>query len=206
MSIHAKRSPLRTFAPLAALVALALVSAACPDSLAQLCPTGSVQAGVFNTTLVYAPPAGDDSQCLITRDVNDGGALDASLASGAQTFTSVICSGIDPDAGPTVYLALPTIVRASTLGDGGTFSFSSNSLVSGTACGCNIFVSETISGQLIPTTPDASVVINADGGLPSLASFIGTVVDEVDAGDDAGVQCDCNLPCDLQYALTGSAY
>ncbi len=191
---------------LAACAALALTTIGCPDNLARLCPAGSVQAGVFNTSLVYAPPATDTDQCIISRDAIDGGPADASLASRPQTFSSVICTAVDVDGGPIVYLALPTLVRASTLGDGGTFSFSSVSLIGGTSCACNIYVTETISGRLVPSLPDASVALIGDAGLPPLAAFTGSVIDVIDAGDDAGVPCNCNVPCDLQYSLTGSAY
>jgi hypothetical protein len=199
--------PLRALAPALCLAAVAFTAAGCPDTLSQLCPAGSQQAGVFNTTLTFN--AADPQQCYYGVD---GGVPDASLAAtgadaGPETFSSVICSGFDPnDGGPLVYLALPQIVRASTLGPGGTFSFSTSSLVTGTACGCNILVEETIAGQLTPTVADTPVQVNIDGGLPSISGFTGTVVDLVDGGDDAGVSCSCNLPCDLQYTLSGATF
>ncbi len=202
-----KPGPLRALAPLLVLAAIALTAAGCPDSLSQLCPANSQQAGVFNTTLTFN--AADPAQCYYAPD---GGIPDASLAAtgadaGPETFTAVICSGFDVnDGGPLVYLALPSMVWNSPLGDGGTFNFNTTSLVGGTACGCNILVDETIAGQLQPTALDASVQLSADGGLPSLSGFTATVVDQIDGGDDAGVACSCNVPCDLQYTFSGTAY
>ena len=137
----------------------------------------------------------------------DGGTPAASLAAtgtdaGPVSFSAAICSCYDDAGVATVYLALPSIVRGSSLGAGGTFSFGTTSIVQGTACGCDIYVAETISGSLTGTT-DAGVSLNADGGLPTLLGFSGTVVDQIsDNNADAGATCSCNLPCDLQYTMS----
>jgi hypothetical protein len=202
----AKSAPhLRWLAP---LLGVAVVAAACSNNLGALCLPGTEQAGVFITSLTFVP---DSKQCFYS---TDGGTPAASLAAtgtdaGPVSFSAAICSGYDDAGVATVYLALPAIVRGSPLGAGGTFSFGTTSIVQGTACGCDIYVAETISGSLTGTT-DAGVTLNGDGGLPTLLGFRGTVVDQItdnaaaDAGTDAGAgaTCSCNLPCDLQYTLS----
>jgi hypothetical protein len=201
-------SLLRAGAPALALLAVAAIASSCSDSLGQLCPAGSQQAGVFNTSLTFN--GNDPQQCYYS---TDGGPLDASLSAtggadaGPDTFSAAICTGLDVDGGPLVYFALPSYVRVATLG--GTFDFVTNSVVTGTACTCDIVVNETIAGQLSPLNPGETLALSADGGLPPISGFTGTVVDQVvvsDAGPDAGQGCTCNLPCDLQYTLTGASF
>jgi len=203
---------LRTLAPALVLALLAFTVTGCPDDTGQLCPAGTQQAGVFNTSLTFN--SNDPQQCYYSLD---GGVPDASLAAtgpdaGPDTFTSAICSGFDVDGGPLIYFAVPALVRYGTPGDAGAFFFETQSLVTGTACGCDIYVTEQINGTLTPLAAGGSVQIDADGGLPPLGGFTGTVVDQidnVDAGNDptpSTATCSCNLPCDLQYTLAGTPF
>jgi hypothetical protein len=195
---------LRVLAPALVLGSIALAQANCSDSQSVLCPPGSQQAGVFSTTLSFNTT--DPNQCYY----GDGGSPpDASLSASPAAFTSAICSGFGIDGGPVVYLALPAFDRESDLGAGGTFTFGATGsdggplIVTGTSCGCNVAVVETITGTLTPSTPGSPITVNADGGLSPISGFSGTVVDQIADGDDAGSNCTCNLPCDLQYALSG---
>src|SRR4051812_7253797 len=154
--------PLSSIARLAPAAVLVAFVAGCPDSLSQLCNApGAVTAGTFNLALTLQPSA---SQCVVL----DGGAP-VLLPDGGSQFGNValltgsLCTGPEPDAGPTLKLslALPNqVTRYSTLGRNGEFTFgtTSNQNVTQTPCGCSVNYTETISGILVPAG-DASVQI-----------------------------------------------
>ncbi|MBS2025407.1 MAG: hypothetical protein JST92_23655 [Deltaproteobacteria bacterium] len=184
----------------AVVLAGAAAIAACQDSFNPVCPTGTRNEGSFLATFTPLPAATD---CRITSD-SDGGALDASLASTPAAVNTTICSLPPPDGGtPTVYMEFNSnLPRVSTLDDGGTFVFTSSTTISGSACVCNIDVTETISGTLLPADgTDAAVTFDVDaGGFTPMRGFTATIVDAVDGG--AG--CHCNIPCSIQYRLDGT--
>jgi len=189
-------SPLRKVAPL--LAALAFSSLACPDTIGQLCPTGTSTAGQFTVTLTLQHPP---DTCAITQDA-DGGALDGSLGAESQKFGATLCSGLAGDGGALVYLAvLNHGTRQSPLGADAGFMFSSSSTsVLGTACNCALDINESINGNLYG--PDGGVSPDADGGLANVVAIGGTLVDRVAPSSDAG-GCWCNVPCALSYSLSG---
>ena len=127
---------------------------------------------------------------------------------GPETFSAAICSSLNSDGGaPLFYFAVAADVRGAPLSNGVfTYQAPDASDVIGTPCGCDILVNETVSFTVAGDgLGDAAVAINQDGGLPQITSFNGTVDDQVAIApeDDAG-SCLCNLPCDLQYSITGT--
>jgi len=185
------------------LAALAFCALACPDTLGQLCPAGTVSAGQFNVTLTLQAQS---NSCVVTDD-GDGGPADGSLGSSTpQMFAATLCSGL-ADGGTHVLLAVAQHgVRDSVLGPDAGFVFSSLSTnVQGTVCRCPLDVQETISGNLFG--PPTGITPDSDGGLSNVVAIGGTVVDSVAAsppagGADAG-HCSCGLPCAVTYTLAG---
>jgi hypothetical protein len=194
-------APARSRAPLAALVLLGAVAAGCPETIGQLCPTGTKQEGTFTTTITAR---NDGHDCRVVRTA-DAGSADASLFISSQTFDAALCSSTQDDGGQVLWFALPARLRASPLGDGGTFAFSTpDTTFDIPACNSPLVVAERIEGALIPTDADASVVIGPNG-LPSLKGFTGVVYDRADAGAsyDGGAYF-CNTPCTTTYDMTGT--
>jgi hypothetical protein len=184
--------------PTAAAIAWAV---ACQDNLAQLCPPNSTPSGNFNLTLdAQVSP----NQCKVVRTA-DGGPADADVAANPGVQLATICEGPDDAGNPTVYLAVPDRgVRGSPLGPDASFSFSSTApKVSQTACACEVDIHETINGNLVPAG-DGGIQVQPDGGLSGIAGITGTLVDQVSSSSSADAGCLCNVPCDLQYHLTGT--
>jgi hypothetical protein len=185
------------FRPAACVLALvAAVSVGCPDNIAQLCPAGSKSAGTFLLGLTFQPGAADE--CRVNKTL-DGGPADASLAATSPTpRDSAICVA-QGDGGATVFLALADSVRSSPLGDGGSFTFTTSTIVDNSACACSLTVSETITGALVSAS-DGGITYDPDAGLSPIRGYAGAVVD----GVDGGPQCHCNVPCSLRYNMTGT--
>lgn len=197
------RDPRRA-APLAVLIALGAAVAACPDTLAALCPADTRQEGIY--TVVLTPDSGAN-ECKITGD-GDGGSLDASLfaTNPAPTFSAALCSSRFDDGGARVWLAIAAPQqRWSPLGPGGTFTWSTATTFVETHCSCPIYVQEQIVGRLLPAQDDGGTDLG-DAGLPPLKGFTAQVSDMVDAGGPApdGGPCLCNLPCTTNFDLTAT--
>ncbi|GAC1347901.1 MAG: hypothetical protein NVS2B9_14010 [Myxococcales bacterium] len=180
------------------LTLCAVLHAGCADNVAQLCPPGSKPAGSFSVALTFQAGRADECRVIAAAD---GGAIDASLATTPSPRDSALCFA-DGDAGPILYLALSDSVRASPLGDGGSFTFTSSTQVEKSACSCPLNVDETISGQLAGSG-DGGVVYSSDGGLSPIRGFSGVVADAV-SSPDGGPPCRCNVPCALRYDLAGT--
>jgi hypothetical protein len=180
------------------LLLAAVLSAGCPDNIAQLCPAGSKSAGSFTLGLKFQ--TGLPDECKIT-SLPDGGTLDASvsLATTPAPRDSALCVS-DSDAGPVLYLALSDSLRSSPLGDGGAFTFTSSTTVANTACVCSLSLTETIAGQL-SATGDGGITYTPDGGLTAVGGYSGVVTDAVDGSVP---DCHCNVPCTLRYDVTGT--
>ncbi len=192
---------LRHRAPLLALALLAAAAAGCPETISQLCPTGTKQEGTFSTTITAR---NDGNDCRVVRTA-DAGSADASLFISGRTFDAALCSSTQADGGPVLWFALAVKLRASPLGDGGTFSFNSDiPTFDVAACNSPLTITERIEGTLIPSDADASVVLGPTG-LPSLKGFTGVVYDAVDAGPayDGGAHF-CNTPCTTTYDMTAT--
>ena len=195
------RNEVRSRAPALALALLGAVAAGCPETLSQLCPAGTKQEGTFSTTITVR---NDGNDCRVVRTA-DAGFADASLFIASQIFDAALCSSMQVDGGPVLWFALPAKVRASPLGDGGTFSFSAdNPTFDVPACNSPLTITERIEGTLLPTDADASVVLGP-AGLPSLKGFTGVVYDSIAAGPafDGGAYL-CNTPCTTTYDLTAT--
>jgi hypothetical protein len=193
--------PARRSAPLAALVLLGAAAAGCPETIDQLCPTGTHQEGTFSTTITVR---NDGKDCRVVRTA-DAGSADASLFISTETFNAALCSSTQADGGPVLWFALAAKLRTSPLGDGGTFVFSADTPTFDVpACNSPLTISERIEGTLIPSDADASVVLGPSG-LPSLKGFTGVVYDSVDAGPayDGGAYL-CNTPCTTTYDMTAT--
>jgi len=189
----------------ALLLALALASAGCPDSLGRRCPSSSLPSGNFDLalSLQHTP-----DECLVVR-TTDGGPLpaDGSIVQD-QKVQSTLCAGPSDagtaDAGAAVYLVVANsdVIRQSPLDPDGGFSFVSPPLIGAqTLCGCVADVSETISGSL-QGGGATGFTLGPDGGLiPQPTGITGAVSQTLVS--DAG-NCLCNLPCAEHYTLTGT--
>jgi hypothetical protein len=175
---------------------VATLSAGCPDKLAQLCPDGSKSAGSFTLALKFQ--TGQPDECRVITPLADGGSLDASLANTPAPRDSALCVAAG-DAGTILYLALSDSVRSSPLGDGGSFTFTSSTVIENTACVCPVTLSETIAGQLT-AAGDGGIAYTPDGGLTAVVGYAGVVTDAVDGGPG----CRCPMPCSLRYDVTGT--
>ena len=183
------------------LLALALASAGCPDSLERHCPSSSLPSGNFQLTLSLQHTP---DECVLVRSADGSpGPADGSIVPSAQNVQSTLCAG-PSDAGATLYLLVANsdVLRQSPLDPDGGFSFVSPPLVGAqTLCGCPADVSETISGSLVGggTT---GFTLGPDGGLvPQPTEIDGAVLQTLVS--DAG-NCLCKLPCAEHYTLTGT--
>jgi hypothetical protein len=189
-------------APEAVVLALALASAGCPDSLARRCPPTSLPSGNFELalTLQHTP-----DECVLNRSP-DGGPppADGSIVPPLQNVQSTLCAG-NTDAGATVYLVVANsdVIRQSPLDPDGGFTFVSPQLVAAqTLCGCAADVNETISGTLVGGGA-TGFTLGPDGGLvPQPTGMDGMVLQTLNTAD-AGA-CLCAMPCGEHYMLTGT--
>jgi hypothetical protein len=188
--------------PEAVVLALAVASAGCPDSLGQRCPPTSLPSGNFELSLTLQHTA---DECVVTRNP-DGGPppADGSIVPPLQRVQSTLCAG-NADAGATVYLVVANsdVIRQSPLDADGGFTFVSPPLIGAqTLCGCTADVNETISGTLVGggTT---GFTLGSDGGLvPQPTGMDGMVLQTLTTAD-AGA-CLCSIPCAEHYTLTGT--
>ena len=194
-----RRAPFFALAP--ALAMIGAVAAGCPETIDQLCPTGTHQEGTFSTSITAR---NDGSDCRVVRTA-DAGSADASLFIRSQTFNAALCSSTQADGGPLLWFALPAKLRVGPLGDGGSFAFGTdNTWLNIPDCNAPLLFTERIEGTLLPTDADASVVLGPTG-LPSLKGFTGVVYDSADGGPayDGGVKL-CNTPCTTTYDMTAT--
>ncbi len=173
--------------PEAIVLALALASAGCPESLARRCPSNSLPSGNFELALTLQHTA---DECVLKRSP-DGGP------------PPILCAGV-ADAGPTLYLVVAnsSVVRQSPFDPDGGFSFVSPPLIQAqTLCGCLADVNETISGMLLGAGA-GGFALGPDGGMdPQPTGIDGSVVQTLTT--DAG-GCLCDLPCAEHYTLIGT--
>ena len=82
------------------------------------------------------------------------------------------------------------------------FHFVSDSVVAqGTLCECDLAVTESLDGYLLPTP----FALLPDGGLPPVNGLTATLADSVsDAG--SGAPCVCATPCTVSYAISGTPF
>ena len=72
----------------------------------------------------------------------------------------------------------------------------------GTACVCDVLISETFEGYLLTGGPFA---LRPDGGLPLVSALSATLTDRLtDAG--AGTDCLCAMPCSATYSVAGAPF
>ena len=182
-----------------ALAALGL--AGCPSGVGQLCPPGTKSVGSFSVALNFQ--TGHPDECRVTSDT-DGGPLDASIATTPAPQNGAVCIG--PDGGQVIVtLAVDeaggVAQNSGVLGDGGTFTFNGvPTVVPNTACICTPQLIETITGRLLPASPDGGISWDPDAGLSPISGFTGLVTDALDGGPD----CHCNVPCTLYFGLVGT--
>lgn len=186
-----------------AFALLALVCTACPDQIGQQCPAASSAVGSFTIALAPQHPSGE---CIVNQI--DGGPADASLGQPTvATQTATLCEGPGSDGGLSLYLSVPNHGAAqSPLLDGGGYFFHlpATAAVGGTACGCPVAFEEINAGVLTGSFDGGSFALQPDGGLPYITGLSGTVTDHVTT--PGGATCFCNLPCDVQYGLTGTRF
>ena len=187
--------------PEAIVLALALASAGCPESLARRCPSNSLPSGNFELALTLQHTA---DECVLKRSP-DGGLppADGSIVPPSQQVESTLCAG-EADAAATLYLVVANseLVRQSPLDPDGGFTFVSPPLMAAqTLCGCTADVNETISGTLLGGGA-TGFALGPDGGLvPQPTGIDGSVVQTL--ATDAG-GCLCDLPCAEHYTLIGT--
>lgn len=184
------------------VAALALCTG-CPDQVGQQCPGSSAPVGNFNLVLTLQHPPGE---CIVNQI--DGGPADASLAQdNPPARTATLCEGSLADGGLALYLSAPSHgAPQSPLLDGGAFLFHppQTDAVSGTACSCPVALEEVTSGVLTGPFDGGVFALQADGGLPYITGLSGTITDRVTT--PGGAQCFCNLPCQVQWTLTGTRF
>jgi hypothetical protein len=188
--------------PEAFVLALALASAGCPDSLGQRCPPPSLPSGNFELSLTLQHTA---DECVLTRSP-DGGLppADGSIVPPSQKVQSTLCAG-NADAGATLFLVVANsaVIRQSPLDPDGGFTFVSPPLIGAqTLCGCPADVNETISGTLLGGGT-AGFALGPDGGLVPQPTGIDAMVLQTLNTADAGA-CLCPMPCAEHYTLTGT--
>jgi hypothetical protein len=175
--------------------AFALALAACTSGA--VCPSGSVTIATYNVS--YSAIYEGDT-CYVTL-LPDGGSTSSVLISAPSSNTMLLCATND-DAGtpPQLYLS------GSALGapDASTYVTSGiETDVSGSACLCNIDISDSIAVTL--DTPDGGPLeFNPDGGVPSIPSFTGRIDYEVQGSAGNTVTCGCNLPCGAHFTLSAT--
>jgi len=188
--------------PQAIVLALALASAGCPESLERRCPTTSLPSGNFELSLTLQHTA---DECLLTRSP-DGGPppADGSIVPPSQKVQSTLCAG-NADAGATIYLVVANsaLIRQSPLDPDGGFTFVSPPVAAAqTLCGCTADVNETISGTLVGAA-GTGFTLGPDGGLvPQPTGIDGMVVQSLNTADASA--CLCPMPCFEHYTLTGA--
>jgi hypothetical protein len=188
--------------PEAVVLALALASAGCPESLARRCPATSLPSGNFQLALTLQHTT---DECVLNRS-SDGGPppADGSIVPPAQTVQSTLCAG-NADGGATVYLVVANsdVIRQSPLDPDGGFSFVSPTLVAAqTLCGCTADVNETISGTLVGGGATGFTLVPDGGLVPQPTGMDGMVLQTLTTAD-AGA-CLCPMPCAEHYTLTGT--
>src|SRR4051812_2183977 len=104
----------------AALAAVGLCAAGCPEANQQSCPAGSTTVGGF--TLKFAPVSSTDA-CLVVLAA-DGGALDGSISTTPADTSATLCATTD-DGGSVILLVPNQLSRKSAVNDAGGFSFAS---------------------------------------------------------------------------------
>ena len=177
---------------------LLFFTAACPEETGLQCPP--------NTTLV-------GQYSLAFTGVDAGGACVAHPADGATwalTLTdagvkgSTLCVASAADGGAQLQLLVPGkggVRKSDLLADGGFHFLTDNVLTQGTLCECDLIISESLDGYLLPTP----FALLPDGGLPSVNGLTATLADSiVDAG--SGPPCVCATPCTVTYAISGTPF
>ena len=184
---------------------LAAATAGCPDQVGEQCPSSTTSLGQFNLLFTGQHPSGE---CKAPGP--DGGPIALVLNDGGVR-SATFCYGTAPDGGGQIHLAVPQNgIRTSDLIDGGGFSYPAVSAgVTGTACdpidggSCPVTITESFTGILI-TSLDAGFALLPDGGLPTVASVTGTLVDSLTATNST--LCVCNIPCTVTYGISGTRF
>jgi len=187
--------------PFAIVLALALASAGCPDSL-QGCPSNSLPSGSFHLTLTLQHTS---DECIQLRQP-DGGPppADGSIVPASQPVESILCAGLADAGAPTLYLVVAnsSVVRNSPFDPDGGFTFVSEPLRQAqTLCNCLADVHETISGVLLGGGA-TGFSLGPDGGLvPQPTGIDGSVQQTL---DNPNGNCVCQLPCAEHFTLAGA--
>ncbi len=185
---------------------LALLLAACPETVGQQCPPKTVVVGQMALSFAGQHDAGECVQYL------DGGADSGVIA---QPFTrddggttpSALCYGVGSDGGQQLFLAVTGkgARPSDLLPDGGFRFLGSTPPTSGICAGCSVAIDETFAGYLKSGTGDAGFALQADGGLPPITGLSGVLIDWLSA-PQGGCQSSCNVPCPVRCVVTGTPY
>ena len=182
------------------LLPLLLLLAACPDQSGLHCPTNTSLIGQYSLTLT---PRHDTGECIAQ---TDAGPVPLALED-AGVKSSSLCAGAWPDGGIQLNLVVPgkgDRPRTSDLLPDGGFRFVTvlDAGQPGTACVCDVLISETFEGYLLTGGPFA---LRPDGGLPLVSGLSATLTDRLtDAG--AGTDCLCAMPCSATYSVAGAPF
>jgi hypothetical protein len=187
-----------------AFLTLLLLLAACPEQVGLQCPPNTAAIGQYALSLQGNHDAGE---CIAVPGADaavDAGPLALTVDDGG-TRSATFCLASN-DGGPELQLLVPGkggVRKSALLADGG-FRFVSDPVPGqGTACVCDVTITETFAGSLL--AGGVPVALQPDGGLPPVDSIAATVVDAVtDAGD--GTNCRCALPCTVSYGVKGSPF
>jgi hypothetical protein len=181
------------------LLPLALLLAACPEQVGQQCPPATSAVGQY--TLAFAAQRAS-GECTVS---TDGGHL---TVDNHPTQDATLCVGAAGDGGSQLNLLLAGqagVRKSDLLADGG-FHFAGDPVVAtGTACSCDVNVSETLDGFLLTGAADAGFALQPDGGVPPVPALSATLTDRLTT--TASQQpCLCTLPCSFSYDIAGTRF
>ena len=175
------------------------LTAACPEESGLQCPPNTTLVGQYS--LAFTALHRDAGECVARPP--DGAVWNLTLDD-AGVKGSTLCVASGPDAGTQLQLLVPGKggARKSDLLPDGGFHFVGDSVVAqGTLCECDLAVSESLDGYLLPTP----FALLPDGGLPPVSGLNATLADGIiDAG--GGPPCVCTMPCTVTYAISGTPF
>jgi hypothetical protein len=180
------------------LLPFLLLLAACPEQSGLQCPPNTSIVGQYSLAFTANHDAGE---CL-WRD--DGGTQRPLTLDDAGVRGTTLCVGSAADGGPELQLLVPGkggARKSDLLADGGFVFVSDPVVAQGTACVCDVNVSETLAARLLGGDP---FTLRPDGGLPPISGLTATLADRVT--NDAGAVCKCDLPCTITYSIAGSPF
>jgi hypothetical protein len=180
------------------LLPLALLLAACPEQVGQQCPPNTSVVGQYTLSLAAQRVPGE---CTLS---SDGGHLTVDQPSQGST----LCAGAGSDGGQQLILRVAgqSGVRNSPLLPDGGFHFENDAgPATGTACGCNVIIVETLDGFLLTGAADAGFAPQPDGGLPLVTALSATLTDHLSPTDPTQ-SCLCTFPCTVSYIIAGTRF